>query len=179
MQCRYPRRWLMTDERMGAALWEVLRRLPPRTGVVFRHYETPRVERAAVFRKVRAICRARRLILLVAGRSIPGNDGLHGSGHATLGLKTWPAHDRRQAIEGKRNDAGQIFISPVRVTRSHSGATPLKGWRARAIGRGLGVERVALGGMTERRFRRLKGFDGWAAIDAWLTRDQKRNAVPR
>ena len=179
MQCRYPMRWLMTDERMGAALWDTLRRLPPRTGVIFRHYVTPKGERAATFRKVRALCRARRLTLLVAGRPIPGNDGLHGSYRSTRGLKTWPVHCRRQAIEGVWQGAGQIFVSPIHVTRSHPGAVPLERWRARAIGRGLGVTRIALGGMTERRFRALKGFDGWAGIDAWMTPDQKRNAVPR
>jgi thiamine-phosphate pyrophosphorylase len=31
----------------------------------------------------------------------------------------------------------------------------------------LPVVAIALGGMDTWRFRKLTGFDGWAAIDAW------------
>jgi thiamine-phosphate pyrophosphorylase len=41
---------------------------------------------------------------------------------------------------------------------------------ASALIRGLKVPVIALGGMTERRFRKVRGFYGWAAIDAWITR---------
>ena len=37
--------------------------------------------------------------------------------------------------------------------------------------RGIETPAIALGGMTARRFRKLHGFYGWAAIDAWITRD--------
>ena len=37
-----------------------------------------------------------------------------------------------------------------------------------AITRGLAARTIALGGMTERRWHRIRhlGFDGWAAIDS-------------
>ncbi|MEJ8630952.1 hypothetical protein P0F65_16040 [Sphingomonas sp. I4] len=42
MADRYPVTWLMTDERLGDGLWRALARLPPGSGVVFRHHATPR-----------------------------------------------------------------------------------------------------------------------------------------
>jgi len=153
--------WLMTDERMGEALWAALRRLPPGAGVVFRHYATPPAERRALLRRVRRLAAARRLRLVV-GRARGG----HGRGP---GAESWPAHDRRQATAGVRAGAGRFFVSPVFATRSHPAAMPVGAMRAARVARGLG-EVIALGGMDRRRWRRIArlGFDGWAAIDAWL-----------
>jgi thiamine-phosphate pyrophosphorylase len=63
-----------------------------------------------------------------------------------------------------------VMVSPVFPTRSHPGAPALGAARAARIGRLAGVSVVALGGMTERRWRRVAGlgFAGWAAIDAWV-----------
>ena len=184
MARRYPICWLMTDERMGDALWPALRRLPPGAGVVFRHRATPPAERRAALRRVERIAAARRLVLLVAGGG-SGKAGAHGGGGAAAnGLRSWAAHDRRAAIRGVRHGAGVLFVSPVFATRSHPGARPVGPMRAARIGHGLGATVVALGGMDARRWRRIArlGFDGWAAIDAWLPRagavDQKRNTVP-
>ena len=47
-----PTRWLMTDERLGDAIWPALARLPRGAGVVFRHYATPAAERRALFAAV-------------------------------------------------------------------------------------------------------------------------------
>ena len=155
----------MTDERMGDRLWAALFRLPPGSGVVFRHYSLPLPERRALFRRVRRVARARRLVLSVARPEGLGlGDGVHGT--AGGGTLTWPAHDRRQAVAGARFGA-TLFVSPVFPTRSHPGAKALGPMRAAAIGRGLYVPLVALGGMTPRRFRqvRMLGFEGWAAID--------------
>jgi thiamine-phosphate pyrophosphorylase len=84
-------------------------------------------------------------------------------------LITWPAHDRREAVTGKRAGAAILFVSPVFPTRSHPGAPPLGPMRAARIGRGLGLMVIGLGGMTARRWGRVRrlGFDGWAGIDAW------------
>jgi thiamine-phosphate pyrophosphorylase len=156
----------MTDERLGEALWPALRRLPPGSGVVFRHHATPPAERRALFVRVRRIARARRLVLLAARPPLPGASGIHGR---VRGATSWPAHDRREALAGIRAGAALLFVSPVYATRSHPGAMPLGITRAARIGRGGAM--VALGGMTERRWRRLArfGFVGWAAIDAWAT----------
>lgn len=168
MRARYPRLWLMTDERIGDALLPALRRLPPGSGVVFRHYSLPPAERRALFAKVRRITRARRLTLVVARPEQVGRaDGVHGT-YKGAGLRTWPAHDRREAVAGARAGAHLLFISPIFPTRSHPGACALVSARAAAIGRRLGAKLIALGGMTPPRFRAVRGlgFYGWAAIDA-------------
>jgi thiamine-phosphate pyrophosphorylase len=159
---RYPERWLMTDERMGDALWRALARLPPGSGVVFRHHATPPGERRTLFQRVRRIARARALVLVAADPPLPC--ARHGR---VAGATTWPAHDRGEALAGRRAGATLLFVSPVFPTRSHPGAAALGPARAARIGRGLGLPVVGLGGMTERRWRR-SGLDGWAAIDAWV-----------
>jgi thiamine-phosphate pyrophosphorylase len=72
-------------------------------------------------------------------------------------------------VTGKRAGAAILFVSPVFPTRSHPGAPPLGPMRAARIGRGLGLMVIGLGGMTARRWGRVRrlGFDGWAGIDAW------------
>lgn len=162
----------MTDERMGDALWPALRALPPGAGVVFRHYATPMPERRLLFRDVRRIARARRLTLVAARPAGLGRcDGVHGSGHGR-GLRTGPAHSRREAVAAVARGASILFVSPLFATRSHPGQPPLRLRKALGIARGLPVVVVALGGMTANRFRQVyrHGFGGWAAIDG-LHRD--------
>lgn len=163
-----PTRWLMTDERLGDALWAALNLLPRGGGVVFRHYATPAAERRVLFAAVARVCRRRGLVLVAAGAERLGRGPTHGR----RGSLTRPAHDRPQAIAAARGGAATVFVSPVFATRSHPGARPLGPLRAAAVARGLPVARIALGGMDEPRFRRVRtlGFDGWAAIDAWAPR---------
>lgn len=166
MADRYPVTWLMTDERLGDGLWTALRRLPPGSGIVFRHHATPPGQRRAIHRRVWRIARARGLVLLVAGGGLPG-DGVHKRGHGQ-GLRSWPAHDRSEAMAGWKAGADLLFVSPIFPTRSHPFAPGIGPARAARIGHGLGLSLIALGGMNAERFRRLRGrFDGWAAIDAW------------
>ncbi len=166
MARRYPESWLMTDERVGEALWQMLMRVPPGGGVVFRHHATPAAERRRIFARVRRIARARGLMLLVAGAPLPGADGRHGR---VRGAVSWPAHDRAEALAARRKGARLLMLSPVFPTRSHPGAAAAGAARLARIGRDTGLPMIALGGMTARRFRRVRGlgFAGWAAIDAW------------
>lgn len=163
-----PRLWLMTDERMGDALWQAAERLPRGAGIVFRHYATDEAVRRAMFARLGRIARRRRLVLIRAGntRLARHETGVHNQGHGSVSR---PAHTRREAWQAKRAGAAMVFVSPVFATRSHVGARPLGPLRAATIGRGLGIAVIALGGMDARRFRRLRGlgFHGWAAIDAW------------
>jgi thiamine-phosphate pyrophosphorylase len=164
-----PRLWLMTDERMGDALWFALKRLPRGSGVVFRHYGLNRAARQRLFLQVAAIARKRRLILVRAGRDRLGReDGVHGT-HFSRGLRTWPAHSRTEVIAGLRAGTDALFVSPVFATRSHPGAASLGAVRLGLMIRGLRTPVIALGGMNARQFRRLNGLKlhGWAAIDAW------------
>ncbi len=162
-----PRLWLMTDERMGEGLWRAVRRLPRGGGIVFRHYATPSAERQRLFARLLRVARARGLVLVRAGDvAMRGEMGAHKARGA--GLVTWPVHDAREARVARRLGADVAFVSPVFATRSHPGTAVLGAARAGALARGLPMARIALGGMDAQRFRRLRGFDGWAAIDAWL-----------
>lgn len=173
-----PRQWLMTDERMGDALWVALARLPRGSGVVFRHYGLRPAERSALFGRVARIAARRGLVLLRAGdmRLAKREAGVHGARGGAR--NTRPAHSRREAIAAIRAGADAIFVSPVFATRSHPGARTLGRVRLGLMIAGLDVPVIALGGMDARRARSLSalGVHGWAAIDAWTR--QKRNDVP-
>lgn len=160
-----PRRWLMTDERMGDDLWRAVARLPRGSGIVFRHYSLPPVERRALFDRIARIAGRRRLALVWGGphASLPSH-GRH------PGALTAPVHSRREALAAKRSGAALIFVSPVYATQSHPGAAALGPVRFGLMKRGIDLPVVALGGMTERRWRALRTMHvhGWAAIDAWL-----------
>ncbi len=164
-----PRQWLMTDERMGDALWRALRRLPPGSGVVFRHYATPPAERRTLGLAIRRIAHARGLVLVSAG-AMPGIDGRHGGRRPNASaLLTRAVHDRREAQAAAIAKADAVFVSPVYPTRSHPGAAAIGPAKARRIGRTAGAPIIALGGVTPTRWRKLRliGFYGWAAIDGW------------
>lgn len=164
-----PRRWLMTDERMGDGLWEALARLPRGSGVVFRHYSLPPAARRALFERVRRIARRQRFLLVAAGPARVGR-GMAGSHGRHYGALTAPVHSLREAMAAERAGARLVFVSPIYATRSHAGARVLGRARLGLMIRKVEVPVIALGGMDERRWRalRLLGVHGWAGIDAWL-----------
>jgi len=161
-----PRRWLMTDERLGEGLWEALAALPRGSGVILRHYALPLAERRALFGRISRIARRRGLMLVVAGTDRLGYAPHHGRHRGAL---TAPVHSRREAIAASRGGAALLFVSPVHPTRSHPGARALGPVRLGLLIRGLEAPVIALGGMNEHRWRalRLLGVHGWAGIDAW------------
>uniref|UniRef100_UPI003A8746FC thiamine phosphate synthase n=2 Tax=Sphingomonas sp. GlSt437 TaxID=3389970 RepID=UPI003A8746FC len=170
---RLPRLWLMTDERMDERLWAALERLPRGAGIVFRHYSLAPAERRALFKRVAAIAARRRLVLIRAGAGPLGQReaGTHGRGRRSVrGLRTWPAHNRREVIAGIRAGADLILISPIFATQSHPGARPLSRVRALMLAQRASVPVIALGGVDRKRGKALiaAGFYGWASIDAWL-----------
>jgi thiamine-phosphate pyrophosphorylase len=179
MKPRYPAPpgiWLFTDERMGEALWRALERMPRGAAIVFRHYSLQRTERCALFARVRRVARARHLVLLSGGDMRLGYrvDGVHGRDpRCTRGIKSWPAHNRRELIAGQRAGADVFFLSPVFATRSHPGARPLGPVRALMLKRGIAQPVIAMGGVgpQHRRWIRSAGFYGWAGIDAWMNPD--------
>lgn len=185
--------WLVTDPRQGDALWPALARLPRGAGVLFREFERPPGERRALFARVRAVARRRRLVLVLAGDARTAAAWRAGGWHAAGGpsraaralLRTAPAHDPAELARARAAGAALVFVSPVHPTRSHPGAPALGRVRfGLLIGR-TRSDVVALGGMDARRARPVRrlGVARWAAIDG-LTPDppsrsgQKRKAVP-
>lgn len=168
-----PQLWLMTDERLGDALWPAIRALPCGAGIIFRHYATPPTARRALFRKVRALARKRGLMLLLAGCTgvarAWGADGSHGRHSGAL---TAPVHSIPEMRAAERRGAKLVFVSPVFPTRSHPGAPTLGRVRFLQMCQHSRMPVIALGGMTEKRFAGLKHAKvyGWAAIDGLSVR---------
>jgi thiamine-phosphate pyrophosphorylase len=126
-------------------------------------------ERRRLFGRIRRVALRRGLVLVRAGEMrMAGEMGTHAQRGSSGRLVTWPVHSVHEARTARRMGADAVFVSPVFATRSHPGSANLGARRARLIGRIAGAPIIALGGMNERRFRRLRGFHGYAAIDAWL-----------
>lgn len=161
-----PRRWLMTDERMGGALLAAVTRLPEDAGIVFRHHSLAAEARRHLFEKVRA---AHSGLLLLGGSAelarTWGADGSHGR-HS--GATTAPAHDLAEIRAAEAAGAALVFLSPVFATRSHPDAPSLGPDGFAALARRTQLPVIALGGMNEKRAEGLADAYGWAGIDAWL-----------
>lgn len=172
----WPRAWLMTDERMGERLWEAIDRLPIKhAGIVFRHYSTAPDARAALAGRIADICHRRRLALAVARDEdlalTVHADLVHNPSEPPVRLPfSRSVHSIEEAPDAKASGAVLVFVSPVFATSSHPGQKPLGTTRARRIAKAVGAPAIALGGMNEFNFPRLKreGFYGWAGIGAWL-----------
>ena len=175
-QTAWPRQWLMTDERMSDRLWEAIARLPDHAaGIVFRHYNTEKDKRAALARKVAAMCR-RRGIRLGLARDIDlacsvGADFIHRPDTATTLPISMPVHNLEQAREAARLGAALAFVSPVFPTRAHPGQAALGPANAETLAKASRTVAIALGGMDAAKFVLLSpgAFHGWAGIDAWLS----------
>ncbi len=155
--------------------------LPPGLcGVVFRHDGTP--DRALLVRRLRAICRARRLVLVIAGDAklaLSSKAGLHLRGGAPPGLTRLPrhalrtasVHDARELRRARAGRANIVFISPAFPTRSHPGAACLGAHRWRGLARRAAPAKAyALGGIDGTSVRRLGVLcAGAGAIDAFLS----------
>lgn len=171
-----PRIWLMTDERLPD-LFAAIAALPPRSGIVFRHYSLALRQRRALFEQVARKARAARHMLLLAGPPALarqwGADGAHDrSLRVSLGIRAAAVHSSRERIAARRCRADLIFVSPVYATRSHQGARPLGRRGARQIAGADWTRTVLLGGMDAARFRKLGSRPpyGWAGIDAFGVR---------
>jgi thiamine-phosphate pyrophosphorylase len=156
---------MMTDERQGESLRDALGRLPPRSGVVFRHYGLAHADRRALWEKVRRIGIDRRLLLIVAGDPLPGGHGCHN--RRGCGIRTASAHSLAELKAAERNGAHLVFLSAVYPTRSHPDARPLGPHRFALIAHQARVPVIALGGMDAQKARTLGGAYGWAGIDAF------------
>ena len=168
-----PRLWMMTDERQGDRLWRAILRLPPGSGIVFRHKATPKAERRRLFDRVRRIAAGRGLVLLLAAKDGKarrwGADGAHHRHPHAPRFGTAAAHDLNQIRAAERSGASAIFLSPLHATRSHPGAPSLGRMRFAALARATRLPVIALGGIdrTRGRMAMRAGAYGWAAIDAW------------
>jgi thiamine-phosphate pyrophosphorylase len=143
---------------MGDALLPSILALPRGSGVIFRHYGLNKMARRALFARVEAVARKRRLVVLIGGED-------HGRHRGSI---TAPVHSIRERIAAERNKAALLFVSPLYPTASHPSGKALGRVRFGMLIHGAKCPIIALGGMDKRRARALQSFGiyGWAAIDA-------------
>lgn len=189
--CPLPPLWLFTDERRLPEPRASVGRLPRgKAGVVLRHDQDS--QRAALGRHLARICRARRLILVVAGdvrlaaelragvhlRGGRWPGPLRARGLLTRSLVTSSAHSIPDLRRAWAAGAGLVFLSPAYPTVSHADAAGLgplrwaamargaiaKGTTARRTGKGI----AALGGVDGSSIKRLppRLFQAVGAISA-------------
>jgi thiamine-phosphate pyrophosphorylase len=169
----------MTDERLGGEdrndpLWRAIGRLPRGAGIVFRHYGWDARRRLALARRLVATARKRGLVLVTSGSALPGASGIHRSSHVgrrrlRAALVTAAAHGRAEIVRAFAQGADLVFLSPVFPTSSHPEAPSLGPVRFGLLARGHRGPVIALGGMDNRRARRMKalGAAGFAAVGWW------------
>lgn len=161
--CSIPPLWLFTDSRRSPDPRAAVARLPRGlAGVVFRHDDDP--NRAALGRDLARICRARRLVLVVAGDvrlAAALRAGVHlRGGHwpglvRPRGFVTSSAHGFPDLRRAARAGASLAFLSPVFATASHPEAPTLGSTRWSGLARHSPITVAALGGIDGTSARRL------------------------
>ncbi|MGH7083403.1 MAG: thiamine phosphate synthase [Acetobacteraceae bacterium] len=170
----WPPLWLFTDEVLLPDPLPAARLLPRGLGgVVFRHDGA--ADRVALGRALARVCRARRLMLVVAGDARLAaalGAGLHlRRGRRPIvrrrpGFLTASAHDRAELIRAGRAGVDLVFLAPAFATRSHVGARPLGAVRWNALAGRARLPVAALGGVGGKTARRLPRAAAAAAISA-------------
>jgi thiamine-phosphate pyrophosphorylase len=162
-----PPLWLFTDGRRLPDPRPAAQRLPRGlAGIVLRH--DGEAGRAALGQDLARICRARRLMLVVAGDvrlAAMLRAGIHlrggrwpGPGRIGGRLITSSAHNIQELRRAQRAHATLVFLSPVFPTQSHPGA-PYFGvavWMR--LSRQIDVKVGALGGIDGQTVRRLPRY---------------------
>jgi len=172
-----PRIWLMSDERLDDAFFDIVRRLPRGAGIIFRHYSLPQQERRTLFRYTLRIARRRGLVLFLSGSEVDAinwkADGWHNRtkrrGAARNLPSSAPAHDTAELSNANRVGVDAVLLSPLFSTKSHKGAKPLGLNRFGVLASLSQMPVIALGGMTRQRAAMLgkRQIYGWAAISAF------------
>ncbi|HYD72778.1 MAG TPA: thiamine phosphate synthase [Candidatus Binatia bacterium] len=172
-----PSLYFFTDPARTYDPVRVAKRLPRGTAVVYRHFGAS--ERTRIARRLAHVCRARGLVLLMAGdpelAARVGADGVHWPEQrlptqrdARPWLVTVAAHSAPAVSRAEAFGADACFLAPVLPTRSSSGRRPLGLFRSSQIARAARLPTIALGGINARTARLLtgRGFAGVAAVDA-------------
>lgn len=146
-----PRLWLFTDDRRLPDPRASVARLPRgRAGVVLRHDDDP--ARMALGHDLARICRARRLVLVVAGDvrlAAELRAGVHlRGGHwpgpqRRAGVVTSSAHSIPDLRRAWMAGACLMFLSPAFPTASHAGAPGLGALRWAVMARAAKLPRVS------------------------------------
>lgn len=145
-QC-IPRQWLIANYALDRQFWLVLRHLPRGSGLLLLARPS-----ASTLRRLRNVAVLDELLIV-----------------ADLPEQVARVHNLRELRSALLRRTPLVLLSPLFKTRSHPDWQPLSRMRAATLAR-LGKRRlIALGGMTEERYRQVAelGFIGWAGISAW------------
>lgn len=156
-------------------------RLPAGSAIVYRHFGAPDAEPRA--RRLLAIARTRRLKLLIgADAALARKVGAHGVhlperlAHRALLLKrahpTWIVTSAAHSLAAaRRSDADAVVLSVAFPSKSASAGRALGPIRLAMRVRAAGRPAYALGGVDNKRARRLldAGLVGLAAVDGLRT----------
>jgi thiamine-phosphate pyrophosphorylase len=170
-----PKLWLVSDERNDSVLEAALKRVPRRSGFIYRHYHLPPAERIARWFAHTRIDLARGHVCVLADDAMTaiewGADGLYGAPRAlypTRGLLTLAtAHDLAEIGLANRLRADAVLLSAAFRTRSHPDAPALGPARFRLLASRAQMPVIALGGMNAHTASRLQ-WPRWAAIDGLI-----------
>lgn len=169
-----PLLWLLSDARNDAVLERALRRLPPGSGFVFRHYHLEGEERLERYRALLSLARGLGHVVVAAGRQDlagpAGGDGVYAAPEDLARdlsgdrLRLATAHGGDEILAAERAGADGVFLSPVYPTASHPDGRTLGPTGFSQLAQTTRLPVIALGGMTAARAEAL-GWPRWAAID--------------
>jgi len=175
-----PRAWFMTDPKRTPKPERIAERLPPGFGVIYRHYGAN--DRFEVGARLAAICRRRRLMLLVSADPQLAQrihaDGVHWPEAALRGgrlrhphwVETTSAHSPRAVAKAGRFEMDAAILSAIFASASPSAGAPMGPLRFREIARAAPLPVYALGGVTHRNATRaMTHAAGWASIEAVMS----------
>lgn len=177
---RLPALVLMTDDARDADWAAAVAALPRGSAVIVRHRDPAARERLA--RRLRPICRARRVVLLIADDPALAvridADGVHVPEKTVAQLPGLRARNRRWLVTCSAHGHGAVrhataadgvFVSPVFATGSHPDAVVLGAVRFAALAR-AGRFVYALGGVDTKTIRRLVAHRivGVGLIGGWV-----------
>ena len=178
-----PTLWLMTDTQRMPDPTAAVRRLPPGSAVILRHYGHPK--RTSIAYQLAVLCRARGIVFLVAGdwrlAARVDADGIHLPEYMTrmglaAGAQLWrrarrrlltiAAHDITGLRRASALQASAAVLAPVFPTKSHPGKTALGVQRFRGMVCAARVPVIALVGVNEKTMPSLitSGCAGIAGI---------------
>ena len=149
-----PRQWLIAHARNEREPWTAMHALPRRSGVLALLHDLSPSERQKVLRQLRRRAAAKALWIVDEGAG-----------------RVARVHNLQELRRALLRRKPYILLSPLYPTGSHPGWRPIPRMRSAAYARLAGRRLIALGGMDERRFRRVQplGFVSWAAISAFRT----------
>ncbi|HEX8839788.1 MAG TPA: thiamine phosphate synthase [Sphingomicrobium sp.] len=143
-----PEQWLILNGTADERAFARIRRLPRGTGVLVLGGL-----KAAAERRLRTLAREKAITVMAEAPQAAAR-----------------VHNIRELTQARLRRAKLILISPLYPTRSHPDWEPLGRMRAATLARLAGRRAIALGGMDQQRFDRVRrlGFAGWAGISSWL-----------